>query len=109
MSSDTLLAARNYENTVYGSRIQLLCCHRTSEENSHVTYVSLSGSTSSPNGRFALEEILEEKTARSRRRAKALCPPVPFQRNQQNQKASVSSMADEKQQVSVSSMADEKW
>ena len=37
MSSDTLLAARNYQNTVYGSRIQLLYCHITSEENLHVS------------------------------------------------------------------------
>lgn len=32
--------------------------------------------TSSPNGRFAPEEIFEEKTARSKRRARALCPPA---------------------------------
>lgn len=32
--------------------------------------------TSSPKDRFASEDILEEKTASSKRKARALCPPV---------------------------------
>lgn len=68
-SSDILRAARNYPSGL-GSQF-----HKKNKNWLRLCIVFDQIDTSSPNGRFTSEEILEEKTAKRRRRARAVWPP----------------------------------